>query len=173
MAGKKTKNTANEGTTGTRRGDDDAPDSPDGFTINAGRERGDGWAIKEEGNEIQGRLLGRQTYKTKRGKTRAFYQIKLQKPCMAEVENPDFNEDADEDETNSPRMRERLEEGQTVNIDEFKKLEDLEQYTKDGGIYDVWFVMGGKVDIGDDQTMWTLAAGPKLRMVERPKAAPF
>lgn len=163
------KQNAKKAGTGTSHNRDDDFATPEGFTINAGRERGDGWAIKEEGNEIMGRLLGRQTYKTRRGKTRAFYQIKLQKPCMAEVENPNFNEEADEDEDNQPRIRQRLEEGDTVNIDEFKKLEDLEPYTKDGGVYDVWFVMGGKVELGEDQTMWTLAAGPKLRVVQKPE----
>lgn len=162
----------NESVSTKRNGDSDFA-VPDGFDVNVGRERGEGWIIKEEGNEVQGKLLGRQTYKTKRGKTRAFYQIELEKPCFCEVENPDFNEEADEDETNVARVRERLDEGAIVNIDEFKKLEDLAPYCKDGGQYGVWFVIGGKVDIGDDQTMWTLSAGPRLRVDKKPTAAPF
>lgn len=169
MAPKKNKN---QGRSNSNRADEDF-EIPEGFTINAGRERGDGWVVKEDGNQVMGRLLGRQTYKTKRGKTRAFYQIKLAASCMAEVENPDFNEEADEDEDNKARIREELEAGQIVNVDEFKKLEDLEPYCKDGGVYDVWFVMGGKIEIGDDQTMWTLKAGPRLRVIEAPKGAPF
>lgn len=170
----KNKSKSTEGSTGTRRkdGDDDFA-VPDGFDVNVGRERGEGWIVKEEGNIVQGKLLGRQTYKTKRGKTRAFYQIELEKPCLCEVENPDFNEEADEDETNVPRIRETLEEGAIVNIDEFKKLEDLAPYCKDGGQYGVWFVIGPKVDIGDDQTMWSLAAGPRLRVDKKPTATPF
>jgi hypothetical protein len=152
---------------------EDEWDVPEGFNVNAGRERGEGWILKAEGNEVMGRLVGRQSYKTKRGKTRAFYQIKLAKPCMCEVTNPDFNEEADEDEDNMARIQEKLDAGSVVNVDEFKKLEDLEPYTKDGGVYDVWFVMGGKIDIGDDQTMWTLKAGPRLKVIEEPKRSPF
>lgn len=156
--------------TDKKRGDEASVAIPEGFTINAGRERGEGWIVKEEGNTVQGRLIGRQTYKTKRGKTRAFYQIKLEKPCTIEIENPDFNEEADEDEDNPERIKAKGEEGQIVNIDEFKKLEDLEPYTKDGGVYDVWFQIGEKIEIGDEQTMWTLV-GPRLRVVKKPQAA--
>lgn len=170
-AGKVTKTVANK--TSQRRNSSPSSDDyeiPEGFNINAGRERGDGWIVKEEGNEVLGRLVGRQTYRTKRGKLRGFYQILLHKSCKCEVPNPDFNEEADEDESNTPRIVETLGEGSTVNVDEFKKLEDLEPYTKDGKVYDVWFVMGGKIEIGDDQTMWTLKAGPRLRPVEESKA---
>ena len=167
---KRSNKTPTEAKTSHKRDDDFA--TPDGFNINAGRERGDGWIVKEEGNIVQGRLLGRQTYTSNRGKTRAFYQIQLQKPCQCEVENPDFNDEADEDDDNSSRLREKLGEGKIVNIDEFKKLEDLAKYTTDGGVYDVWFAIVGKVDIGDDQTMWQIQ-GPRLRVVTKPGSSPF
>lgn len=142
-------------------------EAPEGFDINAGRERGDGWVAKEEGNVVMGKLLGRMTYQTKRGKTRGFYQVELIRPCRIVVDNPDFNEEADEDDTNTPQVIEERGEGTIVNLDEFKKLEDMAPYTKDGNVYNVWMVMGPKVEIGDDQTMWTLLAGPKLAIVKR------
>lgn len=144
-------------------------DAPDGFDINVGRERGEGWIVKEEGNEILGRLLGRNEYKNSRGKTRAFYQIQLERSCKIQIENPDFNEEADEDDDNKEFIESEGMPGMIVNVDEFKKLEDLKEYTRDGGVYDVWFVMGGKIDLGPDQSMWTLKAGPRLKPIKLPE----
>lgn len=146
----------------------DQYEAPEGFTINAGRDRGEGWVKKEEGNVVQGRLVGRQSYKNKRGKTRAFYQIMLSKKCKIQIANPDFNDEADEDTSNMAMIDSDGEEGMTVNVDEFKMLEDLESFTRNGGVYDVWFVMGPKVDIDNGQTMWTLLAGPKVAIVQPP-----
>ncbi len=142
--------------------------APDGFNINVGRDRGEGWIKKVEGNVVQGRLMSRTEYKNKRGQTRAFYQIKLSSKCQIQIENPDFNEEADEDDLNTTMIDSQGEPGMTVNVDEFKKLEDLKAFTRDGGIYDVWFVMGGKIDLGGDQTMWTLLAGPRVAIVQAP-----
>ena len=161
------RNTGRKNTSNESKGDTDYA-VPEGFTINVGGERGEGWVTKEDGNVVQGRLLGRKEYKNTRGKTRAFYQIKLAKPCWAQVDNPDFNDEADEDEDKNPSMiRKRLDEGDVVNVDEFKKLEDLAPKCVDGGIYDVWFVIGPKVEIDNNQTMWTFRGGPVLRVVKK------
>lgn len=143
---------------------------PDGFTINVGRERGDGWVKKEEGNIVQGRLLGRHTY-TSRGKKRAYYQVKLARPCKAEIENPDWNEEMEGDEV-PERITATLDEGSIVNLDETTKLADLETHVSSGGVYDVWLVFGNKMDIGNGQTMWTVT-GPRLRVVEKPDELPY
>lgn len=146
---------------------------PDGFNINVGRERGDGWVKKEEGNEVLGRLLGRYTYES-RGKKRAYYQIRLLKPCRAEVLNPQYdpdNEELMEEEKIPERLDATLEEGAIVNLDETVKLADLQSRTGDGGVYDMWLVYGKKQDIGDGQTMWNIV-GPRLRLVEKASELP-
>jgi hypothetical protein len=147
---------------------------PDGFNISVGRERGDGWAKKKPGNVILGRLLGRHTYEN-RGKERAYYQVKLLKSCEAEIENPDYDDEDEEGmkEQNIPeRISTTLSEGSIINIDESAKLADLKSRCGDGGVYDVWFVYGNKVDIGNGQTMWEVV-GPRLKMVEKPSEIPF
>jgi len=144
-------------------------EAPAGFDINVGRERGEGWFVKEEGNTLLGRLLGRNEYKNKRGKLRAFYQVQLEQSCKIQIENPDFNSEADEDDDNKEFIESEGMPGMIINIDEFKKLEDLKEYTRDGGVYDVWFVMGGKMDLGADQEMWTLKAGPRIKVVKQPE----
>lgn len=136
---------------------------PDGFAVNVGSERGDGWIAKVEGNIVQGRLLGRKTYVNNRGKKRAFYQIQLQKDCKCQVPNPAYDED-DETSEEPEYVDDTLGEGAIVNIDEFKKLEDLAPFVADGKTYDVWFAIVGKIDLGGDQTMWQIQ-GPKLRPV--------
>lgn len=141
---------------------------PEGFGINVGRERGDGWAKKEQGNEILGRLMGRYTYQN-RGKKRAYYQVKLLKECTVEVENPEWTEDSDEDVPSHLTAEAKI--GQIVNVDETAKLADLEPFTKNGGVYDLWFVYEDKIDIGNGQTMWSIK-GPRLRMVAKPSEVP-
>lgn len=145
-----------------------AVEMPEGFGINVGRERGEGWAKKEDGNEVMGRLLGRFTYEL-RGKKRGYYQIKLLKPCKVEIEDPEGVED---DEGNIPRLDVVLEPGAIVNVDETAKLLDLEPFTKNGGTYDLWFVYGPKIDIDGGQTMWSFAGGPRLRPVAKPSETP-
>lgn len=168
MAKNESKNTP---ATSNKRGrKEEAYEAPEGFGINVGREMGEGWIVKEEGNEVMARLLSRHTYKTKRGKTRAFYQLRLIKATLCQVANPDFNEEDEETDDNPAFQIKTLEEGSIVNVDEFKKLEDLQEYMKDGKTYDVWFVMGGKIELDDSQTMWTLKAGPKLRPVADPQS---
>ena len=151
---------------GTKR--EEQFDIPEGFDINVGRERGEGWVVKEEGNVVQGRLLGRYTY-TARGKKRAYYQIKLQKECVCEIENPDYNEEAEDSEE---RIRVTLPPDSIVNLDETTKLSDLESYSGNGGIYDIWLVFGKKVDIGNGQSMWNVT-GPRLAMVKKPSEVPL
>jgi len=98
---------------------------------------------------------------------RGFYQIELQKPCKVQIDNPDFNEDEDESDDNRAYIEIDGEPGMIVNIDETKKLEDLRTAVKNGGTYDVWFVIDKKIELDNDQTMWQLI-GPKLRMVKAP-----
>lgn len=142
--------------------------APDGFTINVGRERGEGWIKKEEGNEVLARIVGRFTYNL-RGKKRAYYQLKLLKACKIEVEDPDFSGDGDDDEV--PRVTVTADEGALVNCDETAKLAELEGFTRTGGVYDVWFVFKAKKDIGGGQSMWDMA-GPKVRVVSKPSEVP-
>lgn len=159
---KKSKNQSNGG----RSGDD--IDAPEGFTINVGRERGEGWVKKEEGNEVMARIVGRYTYNL-RGKKRAYYQLKLLKPCTIEVEDPDYAGDGDDDDI--PRVTVKAEEGALVNCDETAKLAELETFTKNGGVYDVWFVFKDKKDIGGGQSMWDMI-GPRVRVVSKPSELP-
>lgn len=142
-------------------------EAPEGFDVNVGGERGEGWVVKADGNTVQGRLIGRRTYKGGKGRERAFYQIELHKPCLIQVENPEFNEDEEESDSNAAYKNVTVSEG-IVNVDEFKKLEDLRPFVEKGGVYDVWFVLGGKVDIDNGQTMWTMKAGPKCKVVKLP-----
>ena len=141
--------------------------APEGFGINVGRERGEGWVKKEKGNEVMARIIGRHSYKNRQGKMRAYYQLKLLKPCKVEIDDPE----SDEDDVNAPRVTVMMEAGKIVNLDETAKFADLESYTKNGGTYDVWFVYGAKKDIGNGQTMWDVT-GPKLRVVHKPSETP-
>lgn len=139
-----------------------APAAPEGFDIKIGRERGDGWLAKKEGVVVMGRLLGRHEFKGKGGKMRGFYQILLSQGTTAMVTDPD------DEEAVSVEME--LKEGQILNVDEIKKLEDLRPYVKDGGTYDVWFALGAKIDIGEN-SMWKVY-GPQLKIVSRPAELP-
>lgn len=141
---------------------------PEGFSINVGRERGEGWVKKEEGNVIEARIVGRYTYES-RGKKRGYYQLKLLKPCKIEIEDPDFEGDSEEDEV--PRVTIEADVGALVNCDETAKLKDLEPFTRNGGTYDVWFVWKAKKDIGGGQSLWDMA-GPKVRVVSKPGELP-
>lgn len=161
------RNRRNQNGNGNARSGDDEFEAPEGFTINVGRERGDGWVKKEEGNEVMARIVGRYTYSL-RGKKRAYYQLKLLKPCQIEVEDPDFAGDGDEE---VPRVTMTADEGALVNCDETAKLAELEAFTKTGGVYDVWFVFKGKKDIGAGQSMWDMA-GPRVRVVTKPSEVP-
>jgi hypothetical protein len=170
---KKSASRKGNGSNGDSQSNDDWA-VPEGFNINVGRDRGDGWVTKKEGNTILGRLLGRYTYES-RGKKRAYYQVKLYKPCEAEAENPDYNdedEDAMEEAGIEPTVTVTLQAGQVVNVDESAKLADLESHASNGGVYDVWFVYGPKIDLDKGRTMWTVI-GPKLKMVEKPSEIPF
>lgn len=143
-------------------------EAPEGYDINAERTRGEGWVKKEYGNVVNGEIVSVHEYKTKRGKTRQFFQMKLLSKCKVQIENPEFNEEADEDDTNTAFLEKELDEGAIVNCDVFKKLEDIVPYAKNGGVYGVWFVIGKKVDLDGGNTMWELAAGPKLRCFKKP-----
>lgn len=138
---------------------------PEGFSIPIGRERGEGWVKKEVGNEVLGRILGRHTYEN-RGKKRAYYQLKLLKECKIEVDDPDASEDVE----NPPRLTLEAKVGAIVNVDETAKLTDLAPYAGNGGTYDVWFVYGPQDP--EYRDMWTMKAGPRLRVIKRPSELP-
>jgi hypothetical protein len=149
-------------------------EAPEGYDINAERTRGEGWIKKEFGNVVNAEILAVHEYKNKRGKTRQFLQMKLISKAKCQIDNPDFNEEADEDDDNRAMIEVELDEGSTVNCDVFKKLEDIVPYAKNGGKYNVWFVIGKKMDLDGGNTMWDLAAGPKLRCVKKPSSeSPF
>lgn len=141
------------------------PQAPKDFTLNVGRDRGDGWAMKVEGNEIEGRLVGRASYRDKStGKERSFYQIKLHRPCAAVIPEDPENPDSDTVEGELPKDA-------IVNVDETAKLSDLAPYTKDGGVYNVWMAYGEKQNLGGGRTMWQVF-GPKLQVVRKPEELP-
>lgn len=107
------------------------------------------WAIKEEGNTIEGLLLGRFTRKFK-GKTRSFYQVKLVSPCKA-IQGR--GEDAE---------RTTLEKGAIVSFDETSGLErDLRPLTDDGGKYHVFIRFIEKIDLDGGNTFWRMKIGKK------------
>lgn len=159
MAKKKSATATNTEGSGTTM----VPDAPDGFGIKVGRERGDGWAVKKEGNEVVGRLMGRHEFKGLQGKTRAYYQIVLQKEALASVTDPDV-EDAEPVEMMLPV-------GSTLNVDEMASLKDLAPYTKDGSTYDVWFCFGGTRDVGQPSPM-RIVHGPRLKVIQRASEIP-
>lgn len=125
---------------------------PDGFDIMAGRELADGWAKKEKGNVIQGRLLGRFTM----GEDRSFYQIKLDKPTKAIAGRGDETQEV------------TLEAGKLVNVDESKAMEDLRKYAESGGVYDVWIMYGDKQKTPDGGSFWPIVNGPRAKQVKAP-----
>jgi hypothetical protein len=125
---------------------------PDGFDIMAGRELADGWAKKEKGNVIQGRLVGR----FKMGEDRFFYQIKLDKETKAITGKGDDTSEV------------VLKKGQMVNVDESKAMEDLRKYSDNGGVYNVWIMYGEKAKLPDGGSFWPIVNGPRVQMVKSP-----
>jgi len=132
--------------------DNDNKFVPDGFDIMAGRELADGWAMKEKGNTIQGRLMGRFTM----GEDRAYYQIKLDKPTKAITGRGDETAEV------------VLAPGKVVNVDESKAMEDLRKYAENGGVYDVWIMYGEKQKTPDGGSFWPIINGPRARQVKAP-----
>lgn len=136
---------------------------PEGFNVKVGREDGDGWAKKEAGNTIQGRLMGRFTFRGSDGDERAFYQVQLTNPCKA-------TRQMEEDDADGKRKYEELTlaAGSVVNIDEVAKLQDLREKCDDGGIYDVWLkFLGKKQRRGSNNTPWNFE-GPYLKVIQAP-----
>lgn len=139
-------------------------EAPEGFDVNVGRERGEGWVKKEEGNRVQGSLMGRHSFKAANGKTRHYYQLKLQESCICEIVIEEGDEEKRESKT--------LPAGSIVNVDESAALSDLAKFSallERGGQYDVWFVYKAKESIGGGQSFWPVH-GPKVRTVKGPKA---
>ena len=125
---------------------------PDGFDIMAGRELADGWAMKDKGNTIQGRLVGRFTM----GDDRAFYQVKLDKPCKAITGRGEETVEV------------VLQPGNLVNVDESKAMDDLRKYCENGGTYDVWIMYGEKQKLEGGNTFWPIVNGPRVKTVKPP-----
>lgn len=139
---------------------------PSGFTERVGREKGDGWLIKNEGTVVHGRLLGRFQMKQKNddGDYRVYYQVKLMTSCKAMWQDPEDKEKKEE---------RQLPVGAILNIDEHTALEDLGPRTRDGGIYDVWwkYVNKSKLPGGGNRTFWNLK-GPLLKVIKAPTRHP-
>jgi hypothetical protein len=104
--------------------DDSGP--PAGFDVNVSRAKGDGWLIKEAGNSLVGRLLGRFSFEDGLGKERAFYQVRSLRATKATVGTGDEAHEA------------TLPAGSIINVDESAALSDLAKRAEDGGTYDVW-----------------------------------
>ena len=138
----------------------DKVNAPDGFDVMAGRELADGWAKKEKGNTIQGRLMGRFTMGDE---GRAFYQVRLDKPSKAITGKGDETQEV------------LLEKGKLINVDESKAMEDLRKYATNGGVYDVWICYGEKQKT-DNGTFWPIVNGPRVKVIKAPPkeaAIPF
>jgi hypothetical protein len=131
-------------------------DIPSGFDISAGRVMGDGWAKKEKGNIICGRLLGRHAMED----DRAFYQVELSYPCKAFQGKGDDTQEV------------TLQKGDVVNIDESKAVQGMRKYIQfmdHGGVYDVWIKYGEKQKLDGGNTFWPIENGPRLKEVKKPK----
>ncbi len=147
---------------------------PKGFDTRVGRAKGDGWLKKVPGVVIIGRLQGRYEMKGQQnddGSYRVFYQVQLQagsgvfgkdgKPASTTVPASAKNPETDE------KMEVELSEGQVVNIDEHKALEDLADYCGNGGIYDVYirYVSQDPIPGKGKKTFWQVD-GPHLRTIK-------
>lgn len=126
--------------------------APDGFDITVGRQNSDGWARKGKGFTIQGRIINR----IDQGDDKAFYQILLHKECFAVTGKGDETKEI------------TLKEGQIVNVDESKALEDLKKYATNGGVYDVWIMYGEKQQLASGGSFWPVVNGPRVRMIKKP-----
>jgi len=156
-----------------------APDDevPAGFDVRVGRERGDGWLAKTPGQVITGRLLGRFRMKGQMnddGTERVFYQIKLGKGCSYGAggdSKPGVR--ANQTDENKEKHEVILQEGQILNVDEHKALEEMSPFTRDGGIYDVWFkyVRESPIPGKGNRTFWEVK-GPMLKTIQPAKHAP-
>jgi hypothetical protein len=129
-------------------------DVPDGFDINANLQRGDGWAVKEAGLIVLGRLVGKSDFKGGDGKPRVLYQVRLSKAVKAIIGSGD---DAAEGE---------LQPGQLCNVDGSAALAELDKYCNNGGVYDVYVKYLEKRPIGGGQTYWD--ANVKLKQIKAP-----
>jgi hypothetical protein len=171
---------------GTTNGTDDKKkerdtdnEVPSGFDTRVGRERGDGWLAKSAGQVVTGRLLGRHVMKGQvndDGTFRTFYQIKIGKESSFLDSSNKIHPGVkaifqDEDKEKHEVI---LIEGQILNVDEHKALEELAPYTRDGGVYDVWFkyLSEDKLTRGRrNATFWRLK-GPFLKTLRPAKYAP-
>jgi len=123
-------------------------DLPEGFETVASA-RGDGWYIKEAGNQIWGELLGRfRKRKSLNDADSFFYQIMIEKPVRASRK--------EEEET----IEVTLEPGQIVNVDETSSLQDLAPLIESGKRWRVVIEAIDKVKIpGTAQTFWRFKIG--------------
>lgn len=133
--------------------------APAGFDISVGREQSEGWVVKEEGNTVLGRLLGRYSFRGDDGRERWYYQVKVEQQVKI---LPYSEEPAEKVEPviASP--------GAVVNVDESAALEDLESKSNDGGVYDVWFSYKAKTKSKSGPGGFWPVHGPKLKIVKAP-----
>lgn len=141
------------------------PDAPAGFTTNIGRARGDGWVIKKPGNQVQGRLLGCYEMKalSQNGEKRSYFQIKVAIPTPALQTLGEEDEGYAEDEDGrAKRIEVMLKPGDIINVDVITALKDLAPYTRDGGVYDVWFAY---VKQDPKRRNFWIVKGPSLQTI--------
>jgi hypothetical protein len=132
---------------------DKAPDvlAPEGFNIDLTKRMADGWAKKEPGAIVQGRVLGViTTGKDERtGKPNRSIQVRLKKSAMAVIEDPD-SEDGE-------MMEIKLEPGKLINVDETAALDKVSGYLDKGQAFDIWIYFKGKVPIkGTNRSYWDM-----------------
>lgn len=138
-------------------------DLPEGFETVASA-RGDGWYIKEAGNQIWGELLGRfRKRKSLNDADSFFYQIMIEKPVRASRK--------EEEET----IEVTLEPGQIVNVDETSSLQDLAPLLIESSKR--WRVVIEAIDKvkipGTAQTFWRFKIGKQaITSANEPRVKP-
>lgn len=129
--------------------------------------RGGGWYQIQAGDVIKGELLGRfemKGVKNRDGSARMYYQIRLDTPARAMVENPNAKgrDDKYQEVTLPP--------GETLNVDERAALADMAPLATDGGRYNVIIIVKPKLKLEDNTTFWPMDW--HKRVLQHPPAAP-
>lgn len=143
---------------------------PKGFDIKVGQEQGDGWLVKTSGQVIIGRMLGRYAMRgvtKKDGSARVFYQFLLMAGCTYVRGGKTLPGVLANQKDESGKAEVVLGVGKVVNVDEHKTIEELGPYTRNGGVYNVWFRYVEKKGLarGGGESFWMLE-GPHLQPVK-------
>ncbi len=157
--------------TGKKKAAERDDEIPEGFDTRVGREQGDGWLVKGPGAVVSGRIIGRFVMKGRGddGKQRAFYQIRLND--LAGVYSGTKNQSALKGTKKDPDDQDEnldveLTTGMIVNVGEHKALEDLSPYTRDGGVYDVWFRYVSEDKIPNTRHTFWRVKGPVIKTLK-------